>query len=153
MRCSIPSAVVVMISHIHHLIDHDEAKTLVEEFRHGAEERLIPILMTALEAGQPGCEIQVPMTVVIRCGLISSTVLKLVVVPAHGLRFGGVLWKLGMSFVVVLPIFNNERKCHASEVCNDLWNLVGIERVRLDGRTPNYTAWNENNRISYPRGC
>jgi Cu/Ag efflux pump CusA len=67
----------------------------------GAEERLIPILMTALaaglalvplalSAGQPGSEIQAPMAVVILCGLISSTVLNMIVVPALYLRFGAV---------------------------------------------------------------
>ena len=92
---------VMMISHIHHLVDHDEAKTLAEAVRRGAEERLIPILMTALaaglalvplalSAGQPGSEIQAPMAVVILCGLISSTVLNMVVVPALYLRFGAI---------------------------------------------------------------
>lgn len=90
---------VMMISHIHHLIEHDEAKTLRDAVRRGAEERLIPILMTALaaglalvplalSAGQPGAEIQAPMAVVILCGLLSSTVLNMVVVPALYLRFG-----------------------------------------------------------------
>jgi Cu/Ag efflux pump CusA len=71
----------------------------------GAEERLIPILMTALaaglalvplalSAGQPGSEIQAPMAVVILCGLISSTVLNMIVVPALYLRFGAVRQEL-----------------------------------------------------------
>ncbi|MBI4742617.1 MAG: efflux RND transporter permease subunit, partial [Betaproteobacteria bacterium] len=93
---------VMMISHIHHLIEHadyDRAETLLDAVRRGAEERLIPILMTALaaglalvplalSAGQPGAEIQAPMAVVILCGLLSSTVLNMVVVPALYLRFG-----------------------------------------------------------------
>ena len=69
--------------------------------RRGAEERLIPILMTALaaglalvplalSAGQPGSEIQAPMAVVILCGLISSTGLNMLVVPALYLRFGAI---------------------------------------------------------------
>jgi Cu/Ag efflux pump CusA len=72
---------VMMIAHIHHLVEHDQAKTVRRRSR-GAEERLIPILMTALAAGlalvplalsggQPGSEIQAPMAVVILCGLIS----------------------------------------------------------------------------------
>lgn len=59
----------------------------------GAEERLTPILMTALTAalalvplalgiGQPGTEIQAPMAWVILGGLLSSTALNMVVVPA-----------------------------------------------------------------------
>ena len=102
---------VMMISHIHHLIDHDEAKTLMEAVRRGAEERLIPILMTALaaglalvplalSAGQPGSEIQAPMAVVILCGLISSTVLNMLVVPALYLRFGAVRRALEAGDVV-----------------------------------------------------
>lgn len=100
-----------MISHIHHLIDHDEAKTLMEAVRRGAEERLIPILMTALaaglalvplalSAGQPGSEIQAPMAVVILCGLIWSTVLNMIVVPALYLRFGAVRRALESGDVV-----------------------------------------------------
>jgi len=42
----------------------------------------------ALSAGQPGSEIQAPMAIVILCGLISSTVLNMLVVPALYLRFG-----------------------------------------------------------------
>lgn len=92
---------VMMISHIHHLVEHDEVADVVEAVKRGAEERLIPILMTALaaglalvplalSAGQPGSEIQAPMAVVILCGLISSTVLNMLVVPALYLRFGAV---------------------------------------------------------------
>ena len=90
---------VMMISHIHHLIEREEIVDLREAVRRGAEERLIPILMTALaaglalvplalSAGQPGSEIQAPMAIVILCGLISSTVLNMLVVPALYLRFG-----------------------------------------------------------------
>jgi len=92
---------VMMISHIHHLVEHDAVKNVREAIRRGAEERLIPILMTALaaglalvplalSAGQPGSEIQAPMAVVILCGLISSTVLNMLVVPALYLRFGAI---------------------------------------------------------------
>ncbi len=65
----------------------------------GASERLAPILMTAtitglgllplaLRRGAPGLEIEGPMAVVILGGLISSTVLNLLVLPALALRFG-----------------------------------------------------------------
>lgn len=67
--------------------------------RRGAVERLIPITMTALAtalalvplafaAGEPGSEIQAPMAVVILAGLLSSTVLNMLVLPALYLRFG-----------------------------------------------------------------
>jgi len=91
----------MMISHIHHLVEHEGVRDAAEAVRRGAEERLVPILMTALAAGlalvplalaagQPGSEIQAPMAVVILCGLLSSTVLNMIVVPALYLRFGAV---------------------------------------------------------------
>ena len=66
----------------------------------GARERLAPILMTAVTAGlgllplalalgEPGSEIQSPMALVILCGLVSSTALNMVVVPAVLARWGG----------------------------------------------------------------
>ena len=92
---------VMMIAHIHHLVERDEVKGMYEAVKRGAEERLIPILMTALAAslalvplalsgGQPGSEIQAPMAVVILCGLISSTMLNMIVVPSLYLRFGAI---------------------------------------------------------------
>ncbi len=92
---------VMMISHIHHLVEHEGVTNATEAVKRGAEERLVPILMTALAAGlalvplalaagQPGSEIQAPMAVVILCGLLSSTVLNMIVVPALYLRFGAI---------------------------------------------------------------
>jgi Cu/Ag efflux pump CusA len=65
----------------------------------GANERLSPILMTALATGLalvplvitgsiPGHEIEHPMAVVILGGLVTSTLLNLFVVPALYLKFG-----------------------------------------------------------------
>ena len=65
----------------------------------GARERLIPILMTAMAAGlaliplalgggQAGREIQTPMAIVILCGLMTSTLLNMVVVPTLYLKYG-----------------------------------------------------------------
>ena len=62
-------------------------------------EKLAPVLMTALSAAlalvplilagdRPGNEIQAPMGVVILGGLLTSTVLNLLVVPALYMRFG-----------------------------------------------------------------
>jgi len=70
-----------------------------EAVRRGAMERLSPILMTALAAGlaliplavagdKPGNEILTPMAIVILFGLLSSTFLNMVVVPALFVRFG-----------------------------------------------------------------
>ncbi len=46
---------------------------------------LIPL---ALAVGQPGSEIQAPMAIVILFGLLTSTALNMIVVPALYLRFG-----------------------------------------------------------------
>ena len=74
-----------------------------EAIRRGSEERMAPILMTALTAGfalvplalaagEPGNEIQSPMAQVILGGLLTSTFLNLVVVPVlyrRGAAAGG----------------------------------------------------------------
>lgn len=90
---------VMLISHIHHLAHEEGVTDPIERVRRGAEERLVPIAMTALatalalvplalSAGQPGSEIQAPMAIVILAGLLSSTVLNMLVLPALYLRFG-----------------------------------------------------------------
>ncbi|WP_027328302.1 efflux RND transporter permease subunit [Marinimicrobium agarilyticum] len=89
---------IILIDHIQRLI-RDEGVARRAAIMQGAEERLIPILMTALgtalalvplalAAGEPGSEIQAPMAVVILWGLFTSTALNMVVVPAMYLRFG-----------------------------------------------------------------
>jgi Cu/Ag efflux pump CusA len=75
----------------------------VTDFRNaverGAHERLVPILMTAMAAGlaliplalgggKTGSEIQTPMAIVILCGLMTSTLLNMIVVPTLYLRYG-----------------------------------------------------------------
>jgi CzcA family heavy metal efflux pump len=90
---------VMLVAHIHHLVDIEGVRDARVAVRRGAEERLLPILMTALAAGlalvpialaagEPGTEIQAPMAVVILCGLATSTLLNMIVVPAMYLRFG-----------------------------------------------------------------
>jgi CzcA family heavy metal efflux pump len=92
---------VMMIAHIHHLVEKEGVRDAREAVKRGAEERLVPILMTALAAGlalvplalaagEPGSEIQSPMAVVILFGLMSSTLLNMLVVPALYLRFGAI---------------------------------------------------------------
>jgi Cu/Ag efflux pump CusA len=66
---------------------------LQEAIIKGSGERLVPILMTALAAvlglvplalaaGEPGSELLAPLAIVVLGGLVSSTFLNLVVVPA-----------------------------------------------------------------------
>jgi CzcA family heavy metal efflux pump len=91
---------VILVDHIRRLV-YEHKLALETAVRQGAEERLVPILMTALAtalalvplalaAGEPGSEIQAPMAIVILFGLLSSTALNMLVVPAMCLRFGSV---------------------------------------------------------------
>jgi Cu/Ag efflux pump CusA len=70
-----------------------------EAVERGAQERVVPILMTAMAAGlaliplalgggKSGSEIQTPMAVVILCGLVTSTLLNMIVVPTLYLKYG-----------------------------------------------------------------
>ena len=90
---------IMLVSHIRHLMEHEGVSNFREAVERGARERLIPILMTAAAAGlaliplalgggKSGSEIQTPMAIVILCGLASSTLLNMVVVPAMYLRYG-----------------------------------------------------------------
>jgi CzcA family heavy metal efflux pump len=90
---------IMLVSHIRHLAAEEGVTSLDEAVHRGSQERLVPILMTALaaglglvplviSAGEPGSEIQAPMAVVILCGLVTSTALNMFVVPALYRRFG-----------------------------------------------------------------
>ena len=90
---------IMMISHYLHLAKHEGEAFSEEMVLRGSAERLIPVLMTALtaafalvpllmSAGQPGKEILYPVAVVIVGGLISSTLLDLVVTPTLFYNFG-----------------------------------------------------------------
>ena len=83
---------ILLVNHYQHLMEHEE-KTMYEAIVQGSSERLVPILMTALTAAlavvpivlkgdKPGNEILAPLSVVILGGLLSSTFLNLIVVPA-----------------------------------------------------------------------
>jgi CzcA family heavy metal efflux pump len=91
---------ILLLAHYEHLVEAEGAPWSVETILRGAQERLVPILMTAavtalgllpLAIGmhQPGQEIEGPMAVTVLGGLISSTLLNLVVLPALAERFGG----------------------------------------------------------------
>lgn len=89
---------LMMINHFQHL-EREEGMTLGPELViRGAEERLAPILMTALTTGLAlvplivagdiaGHEIEHPMAIVILGGLVTSTILNLFIVPDLYLRF------------------------------------------------------------------
>ncbi len=90
---------ILMISHYLHLMAHEGETFGRAMIVRGTLERLVPVLMTALSAGialiplllaadQPGKEILHPVAVVIVGGLISSTLLDLMVTPAVFHLFG-----------------------------------------------------------------
>jgi Cu/Ag efflux pump CusA len=90
---------IMMISHFEHLVQEEQMTWGPETALRGASERLIPILMTAIVtalgllplaigAGEAGREIEGPMAIVILGGLVTSTVLNLLVLPTLAVRFG-----------------------------------------------------------------
>jgi Cu/Ag efflux pump CusA len=92
---------IMLVSHIRHLMEVEGVTDFREAVERGAHERLLPILMTAMAAGlaliplamaagQSGSEIQTPMAIVILCGLATSTLLNMFVVPTLFLKFGQV---------------------------------------------------------------
>ncbi len=89
---------IMLVSHVHHLMTSEGVTDFREAIERGARERLAPILMTAMAAGlalvplalgggKPGSEIQTPMAVVILCGLATSTLLNMFVVPTLYLKY------------------------------------------------------------------
>lgn len=90
---------IMMISHYEHLVEEEGMTWGLQAALRGASERLAPILMTALVtglgllplalgSGDPGREVEGPMAIVILGGLITSTVLNLLVLPTLALRYG-----------------------------------------------------------------
>jgi len=88
---------VVLVSHIRQL--QAESLRLAEAAVQGARDRLRPVLMTALVASlgfvpmalatSAGAEVQRPLATVVIGGLISATLLTLLVLPSIYSRFGG----------------------------------------------------------------
>jgi len=90
---------IMMVSHYQHLIDEENCVWDLETCIRGASERLPSILMTALVTAlgllplalgsdQPGREIEGPMATIIVGGLITSTLLNLLILPTIMLHFG-----------------------------------------------------------------
>ena len=90
---------IMLVSHYQHLIDVEGKVWNLETAILGASERLPSILMTALVtalgllplaigSGQPGREIEGPMATIIVGGLVTSTILNLLILPTIMLHFG-----------------------------------------------------------------
>ena len=90
---------IMLVSHYQHLVDAEGMEWGLDTALRGASERLPSILMTALVtslgllplaagSGQPGREIEGPMATIIVGGLVTSTILNLLILPTIMLHFG-----------------------------------------------------------------
>ena len=90
---------IMLVSHFHYLVVEEGKPWNAETAIRGAQERLPSILITALvtalamlpialNSDSPGREVMGPMASIIIGGLISSTILNLLVLPSVMLRYG-----------------------------------------------------------------
>ena len=91
---------ILQLAHYEHMVAREGADWNLTLVLRGANERLIPILMTAtvtalglapLAAGlhSPGQEIEAPMAITVLGGLLSSTILNLLLLPVLAWRYSG----------------------------------------------------------------
>jgi CzcA family heavy metal efflux pump len=89
---------ILLVSHYDHLVQSEGKVWGLETALRGSEERLTPVLLTAMmtalallpvavQLHQPGHEIEGPMAVVILGGLVSSTIVSLLLVPPLAARW------------------------------------------------------------------
>jgi Cu/Ag efflux pump CusA len=83
---------ILLVSHYDHLVREERLPWTLQTALRGAEERLTPVLLTsvltalallpvALQLHEPGHEIEGPMAIVILGGLVSSTLVSLLLIP------------------------------------------------------------------------
>ena len=89
---------ILLLAHYEHLVENEGAPWNAATITRGAQERLVPILMTALVTAlalmplafginQAGQEIEGPMAITVLGALLSSTLLNLALLPALALRY------------------------------------------------------------------
>jgi Cu/Ag efflux pump CusA len=89
---------ILQLAHYEHLVEVEGEAWSLDVVIRGANERLVPILMTAavtalglaplaIGMSRPGQEIEGPMAVTVLGGLLSSTLLNLFVLPALAHRY------------------------------------------------------------------
>jgi Cu/Ag efflux pump CusA len=89
---------ILLVSHFDHLVREEGHPWSFQTALRGAEERLTPVLLTALltalallpvvlQLHEPGHEIEGPMAVVILGGLVSSTFVSLLLIPPLAARW------------------------------------------------------------------
>jgi CzcA family heavy metal efflux pump len=89
---------ILLVSHVDHLVEVEGAPWGLETVMRAARERVTPILMTAIVtalgllplaigAGEAGREVEGPMATVILAGLVTSTAMSLLLLPALVLAF------------------------------------------------------------------
>jgi CzcA family heavy metal efflux pump len=89
---------ILQLAHYEHLVEVEGCAWNIELVLRGANERLVPILMTAavtalglaplaFALNRAGLEIEGPMAVTVLGGLLSSTLLNLLVLPALAMRY------------------------------------------------------------------
>ncbi|MFN3455297.1 MAG: efflux RND transporter permease subunit, partial [Pseudobdellovibrio sp.] len=90
---------IMMVSHYLHIMKYEGETFSKEMIIRGSQERLVPVMMTAFVAslallplvfakGQPGSEVLHPVAVVIVGGLITSTLLDILITPTLFYKYG-----------------------------------------------------------------
>lgn len=118
---------ILLLNHYIHLVKHENETWSKEMLVRAGQERLAPVLMTALTsgiglvplalaAGEPGKEILYPVATVIVGGLVSSTLLEFLVRPALLWRFGRVAGEQIVGESAEFVALYEETKDHETEV-------------------------------------